>query len=100
PAVAQTGNHASEKERIGLDQKRAERLGRELGMCDGDDLSAEGIARQAQEGQFDLIIMPVPSEPLPRQTSRLDSRALYLLDKAHCRVFLAASPLIPQETDK
>ena len=36
-------------------------------------------------------------EPAAGQTSRLDERALYLVDHAHCRVFLAAAPHIPRE---
>jgi hypothetical protein len=47
-----------------------------------------------------LIVLPLPPEPAAGQKSRLDDRATYLLDHAHCRVFLAAAPLIPQETDK
>jgi amino acid transporter len=100
PALAQSDHLASDLERIDQDQKRANRVGRELVLCEGKDVTGEGIAKQAQDGLYDLIIVPVPSEPLPGQTSRLDARALYLLDRAHCRVFLAASPLIPQEVDR
>ena len=58
------------------------------------------VVRLAQEGPFGLIIVPVPAEPPAGQASRLDARALYVLDHAHCKVFLAASPLIPQEVDR
>jgi hypothetical protein len=54
----------------------------------------------AQEGQYDLIILPLPEEPPAGQTSRLDARARNVLDRAHCRVFLAAAPRIPQEVDR
>jgi amino acid transporter len=100
PAAQQGTKSGNELDVIQQDEKRASRLGRDLVICDGADVSGEGIARLAQDGQYDLIIVPVLSEPLPGQTSRLDARALYLLDRAHCRVFLAASPGIPQEVDR
>jgi hypothetical protein len=100
PALAVGSKSNGEQDVIQQEQKRASRLGRELVVCAGDDVTGEGISRLAQDGQYDLIIVPVPPEPLPGQTSRLDARALYLLDRAHCRVFLAASPQIPQEVDR
>jgi hypothetical protein len=82
------------------DQERARRLGRELSLVQLKENTGDAVVQLAQEGQYDLIILPVPSEPLPGQTSRLDARANYVLDRAHCRVFLAAPPRIPLETDR
>ena len=82
------------------DEERAKRLGRELSVSHVQDDTGEAFVRLAQEGQYDLIILPVPEEPPAGQTSRLDARAHYVLDRAHCRVFLAASPRIPQEVDR
>jgi amino acid transporter len=85
---------------IQQDEERAKRLGRELAVNYIQDDSGEAFVRLAQEGQYDLIILPLPDEPPAGQTSRLDARIHYVLDRAHCRVFLAASPRIPQEVDR
>jgi amino acid transporter len=85
---------------IQQDEERAKRLGRELSVSYVQEDTGEAFVRLAQEGQYDLIILPLPEEPPAGQTSRLDPRAHYVLDRAHCRVFLAASPRIPQEVDR
>jgi amino acid transporter len=100
PAVAQTVEPQNGPGLIQQDQERAQRLGRELTVSKQEADTGEVLVRLAQEGRYDLIILPVPEEPPPGQTSRLDARAHYVLDRAHCRVFLAASPRIPQETDR
>lgn len=82
---------------IHQDEERARKLGREVTVLDLPDQSGTDIVRMAREQQFDLIIVPIPAEPLTGTTSRLDARAQYLLEHAHCRVFLAASAVIPQE---
>jgi amino acid transporter len=72
------------------DEERARHLGRELTMLTiNGDVGAD-IVLQAREGQYDLIILPFAGGPL-------DERASYILHHAHCRVFLAANPEIPQE---
>ena len=73
-------------------------IGANLG--DARQAVKDAIVCLAREGQYDLIILPVPEEPPPGQSSRLDARALDILDRAHCRVFLAAAPRIPQEVDR
>jgi amino acid transporter len=85
---------------IQQDAERARRLGRELSVTGLKENTGEALVRLAQEGRYDLIILPVPEEPPPGQASRLDARAHYVLDRAHCRVFLAAAPRIPQEVDR
>jgi amino acid transporter/nucleotide-binding universal stress UspA family protein len=82
------------------DRERARQLGREVSVLEAKDSSGEEIVRLARVGQYDLIILPVPEEPPPGQKSRLDGRPAYVLDRAHCRVFLAGAPLIPQEVDQ
>jgi hypothetical protein len=41
--------------------------------------------------------LPLASESPHDPVAHLDARGRYLLQHAHCRVLLAAAPLIPQE---
>jgi amino acid transporter/nucleotide-binding universal stress UspA family protein len=100
PVVPQGNEPYNGHGTIHQDEERARKLGRELSVADAGDGSGPDLVRAAQEGQFDLIVLPLPAEPAAGQKSRLDERAAYLLDHAHCRVFLAAAPPIPQETDR
>jgi nucleotide-binding universal stress UspA family protein len=79
------------------DEERARHLGRELTMLIINGDAGAEIVRQAREGQYDLIILPLATEQSSAPTSPLDERSSYILRHAHCRVFLAASPEIPQE---
>jgi len=79
------------------DEERARHLGRELQMVQVNGDIGAGIVRLAHEGQFDLIILPLPAEKTVGQTGALDERSTHILRHAHCRVFLAAAPEIPQE---
>jgi hypothetical protein len=55
------------------------------------------IVREAREGQYDLIILPLPTEGPTRTVAELDERTRFVLVNAHCRVFLASAPSIPAE---
>jgi nucleotide-binding universal stress UspA family protein len=79
------------------DQERAHHLGRPLSLLAINGEPGPEIVRLAREGQYDLIILGLPGEPPPGEKSRVDAQANYLLEHAHCRVFLAASPIIPNE---
>jgi amino acid transporter/nucleotide-binding universal stress UspA family protein len=79
------------------DQERARQLGRELRVVELGSGSGEEIVREAKEGEFDLLVIGLPTEPPPGQSGRVDARAHFIIDHAHCRVFLAAAPLIPRE---
>jgi amino acid transporter/nucleotide-binding universal stress UspA family protein len=79
------------------DQERAQQLGRELRIYQPDGKPEREIIRLASEEQYDLIVLPLPAESSVRPGSPLDERSRYILRHAHCRVFLAAAPLIPQE---
>ncbi len=79
------------------DTERAEQLGRRLDVLTTVAGSGEEVVRLARAGDCDLIVLGVPEEPAAGLTSRIDARALFVLDHAHCRVFLAAAPLIPRE---
>ncbi|HEV3238162.1 MAG TPA: amino acid permease [Gemmataceae bacterium] len=79
------------------DQERAKQLGRDLRMVQMTKDTGEEIVRQAREGQFDLIILPLSLEAAVGIGATFDDRNKYVLQHAHCRVFLATPPLIPQE---
>ncbi len=79
------------------DQERAGQLGRELQVHDvKSDWGAE-IARLAQGGRYDLIILPLPAQRPAPPGRPWAEWVEYVLDHAHCPVFLAAQPLIPTE---
>jgi amino acid transporter/nucleotide-binding universal stress UspA family protein len=100
PVVPQGNEPYNGHGTIHQDEERARKLGRELSVASAGDSTGPELVRVAQEGEFDLIVLPLPPEPAAGQKSRLDDRAAYLLEHAHCRVFLAAAPPIPQETDR
>lgn len=82
---------------VQLDEEKARKLGRDVHVQDGKNASGPNLVRLAEEGGYDLIILPLPSE-LPQGTAvPLDERTSYVLHHAHCRVFLAGTPGIPQE---
>jgi hypothetical protein len=82
---------------IRQDEERARRLGRRLGTLPLKTGSGPEIVRAASEAQYDLIILPLPAESPGNPLGDLDARSRYILQHAHCRVFLATTPAIPQE---
>ena len=82
---------------IHQDRERAAKLGRELAVYEPKGDPGPEVVRLAHEGQFDLIILCLPHEQAGGAPALHDPRAAYVLSHAHCRVFLAASPVIPQE---
>jgi amino acid transporter/nucleotide-binding universal stress UspA family protein len=79
------------------DEEQARHLGRTISRLDLKNHSGEDIVRAARDGQYDLIVLGLPMEPAAGHGGRVDARAQYVMDHAHCRVFLAAAPLIPRE---
>jgi hypothetical protein len=82
---------------IEQDRERAASLGRQLQLLSAKADSGADIVRVAQEGQYDLIILALPPERPSAAAALLDERTDYVLRRAHCRVFLAAAPIIPDE---
>ncbi len=79
------------------DEERARQLGRELKVIQPEQGDGAEIVRVATEGQYDLIILPLPAESPFDLIKSLDDRTRYILRHAHCRVLLASAPIIPQE---
>ncbi|HXG11279.1 MAG TPA: APC family permease [Gemmataceae bacterium] len=78
------------------DEERARQLGRELRVHSTDRVTGPDLVRLAQEGQYDLIILPLPQPP-DDGAAPLDESTAFVLTHAPCRVFLAAAPVIPPE---
>jgi amino acid transporter/nucleotide-binding universal stress UspA family protein len=79
------------------DEERARQLGRALQVVQLPVPSGPAIVDRARADQYDLVIIPLSPETPADPVGTLDERASYIIRHAHCRVFLAAHPVIPQE---
>ncbi len=79
------------------DEERASQLGREVEMLKLERADGPEIVRLAREEKFDLIVLPLSTETAGRPEDLMDERTQYVIRNAHCRVFLATPPAIPQE---
>jgi amino acid transporter len=79
------------------DEERARQLGRELQVISLPVADGRAIVERASKEQYDLIILPLSGESPNNPLGTLDDHACYIVQNAHCRVFLAAHPVIPQE---
>jgi amino acid transporter/nucleotide-binding universal stress UspA family protein len=84
---------------IEADSERALRLGREIRIYRFPMDLGRHTAELASKEQIDLIIVPWGGEATSDQSEQ-DRDTAYILKHAHCRVFLAASPAIPQEPER
>jgi amino acid transporter len=82
---------------VHLDEERARQLGRELVVLALKAGDGKEIVAKAKEGEYDLIILPLSQESAGDPLAALDERSRYIVRNAHCRVFLAAAPVIPTE---
>jgi hypothetical protein len=79
------------------DEERARQLSRPLETLALKVGDGPEIVRIAREEQYDLIVLPLPSESPANPLAQVDARTQYIVQHAHCRVFLATTPGIPQE---
>jgi nucleotide-binding universal stress UspA family protein len=86
---------------IQQDRERAQQLDRELHIHEVNKSNAAAeIVELAHNNQVDLIILPLLHEAMPATpTLPLDPQTSHIVRNAHCRVFLAAPPAIPQEPE-
>jgi nucleotide-binding universal stress UspA family protein len=100
PVVEAASESANGHGVVFQDQERAKQLGRDLHVHTPQGDPAAEVIRLARENQTDLIVLPLTQQPPAGQSMPLDALTLTVLRQAHCRVFLAAPPVIPHETDK
>jgi amino acid transporter/nucleotide-binding universal stress UspA family protein len=79
------------------EQERARQLKREIRIHPLNGNPGPEIVRLAREGQYDLIIVAVPSDQPPGRGLPEDTWGGYLLRHAPCRVLLASPPVPPQD---
>lgn len=84
-------------EQLRQDQELAGHLGRELQVHSPTDQLGPEIVEIAHEGHYDLIILALPMEWSHSSNSARSPWTDYVLQHAHCLVFLAAPPVLPPE---
>jgi amino acid transporter len=82
---------------VQLDEDKARKLGREVHIRSLPEFTGAALVRMAEEEGQDLIILPLPAEMPVGPSVPLDDLTNHVLHHAHCRVFLASTPGIPQE---
>jgi amino acid transporter/nucleotide-binding universal stress UspA family protein len=95
--VVPGGGEAFDEAQLAQDREQARHLRREVPVHEVKGDVAEGVVRLAREGGYDLIVVPLPAELPARPSEPLDARSAYILQHAHCPVFLGGLPLVPNE---
>jgi hypothetical protein len=80
------------------DQTRARQLGREITLTTIDRDHGPQIVRLARAGNYGLIILSLP-EDRPDDDTRWPAWIDYVLQHAHCQIFMAARPIVPMEVE-
>ena len=96
PAAAATNGQGAVRQ----DQERAEKLGREVDMLSANGEPGAAVVKAARDGEYDLIVVPVTGERSVGGPWGPDGWAAYVLGHAHCKVFLAAPPVVPREVEE
>ncbi len=79
------------------EEERARQLGRGLTVVQMSQTDGPAVVERLRVDEYDLVILPMPGESSGAALRTMDERTLYILLRAHCRVFLAAAPAVPQE---
>jgi amino acid transporter/nucleotide-binding universal stress UspA family protein len=98
--AAEGGATANGNHLVYQDQERARQLGREVEVHPLPVDTGPEVVRLAQKGKYDLIVLLLAAENPATQKDLLNDRTQYVLRHAHCRVFLASPPAIPQEVEQ
>jgi hypothetical protein len=93
-AATLSASKSQVRKAIKRDEERAKRIGREMQVHYASGDPGADIVRFALEGQYEVIVLPLPDE-------RPDGLHWpewigHVLNNAHCRVFMAANPVIPK----
>jgi Universal stress protein family len=95
--VSPAGNEPFDQVYIQQDREQARHLHRDVPLHEVKGDVGEAVVRLAREGRYDLIVIPLPPELPARPNEPLDGRSAYILQHAHCPVFLGSRPLVPHE---
>ncbi len=79
------------------DEERARKPGRGLTVVNLAKTDGAAVVEKLRQDQYDLVILPLSDESPSSLMGAIDERTKYILRHAHCRVFLASAPGIPQE---
>lgn len=82
------------------DQEQATRVARQVEIHPLETGAAAEIVRLANEGRYDLIILPMSSEAATPARALSHEWTSYVLSHAHCPVFLAARQVIPKDVEE
>ncbi len=96
-ALVPGGGEAFDEAQLAQDREQARALRREVPVHEVKGDVAEAVVRLAREGNYDLIVVPLPPELPARPQEALDRRSAYVIQHAHCPVFLGSLPLVPNE---
>jgi amino acid transporter len=97
PVVSAGDEALGDPNQIHQDRERCRQLGRELPVHEINGDVGAGVVRLAREERYGLIVVPLPADMPARPHRPLDDRSAYILQHAHCPVFLAGAPVIPHE---
>ena len=78
-------------------RRKLRKLGRGLTVLNLAKTDGPTVVEKLQQDQYDLVILPLSDESPSSLAVAIDERAKYIFRHAHCRVFLASAPAIPQE---
>jgi amino acid transporter/nucleotide-binding universal stress UspA family protein len=95
--VPPAGDESFDLTQIQQDREQAAHLRRDVPLHEVNGDVGEAVVRLAREGGYGLIVAPLPPEMPARPNEPLDRRSAYILQHAHCPVFLGARPLVPHE---
>lgn len=77
--------------------EQAKQVGRKIAIRLLDADRGPDIVREAREGGFDLIMLPLPDEMDRSKELRLPEWMMYVLQNARCRVLLVVNPAVPKD---
>jgi amino acid transporter/nucleotide-binding universal stress UspA family protein len=95
--VAAAGDEPFDQTQIQQDREQARHLRRVVPVHEVQGDVGAGVVRLAREEGYDLIVVPLPADLPARPNRPLDERSAYILQHAHCPVFLAGLPVVPHE---
>ena len=80
------------RETILRDKQQAEQLGRKVKVLGDQQQDGPDIVRLAQEGNYNLIVLPTTGESRTLSAAVQDDWASFVLQNTPCSIFLASHP--------